>query len=92
MPDISHLLSVADAFKMATGLEDVTLSHRLFGDSKKLLALRNGADITVGRFNASMGWLAANWPAGAVWPEHVSRPTPTKEAERSPAPAREVAA
>ncbi len=74
MTEISHLLSVADAFKSATGLEDVTLSHRLFSDSKKLGALRAGADITVGRFNASMVWLSANWPEGAEWPEGVARP------------------
>lgn len=74
MTDISHLLSVADAYKAATGLEDVTLSHRLFADSKKLTALRNGADITLGRFNASMLWLSANWPAGAKWPNDVVRP------------------
>lgn len=80
MTEISHLLSVADAFKKATGLEDVTLSHRLFSDSKKLAALRNGADITVGRFNASMVWLSANWPDDAVWPEGVVRPAAERAA------------
>jgi hypothetical protein len=74
MTEIKHLLAVADAFKLATGLEDVTLSHRLFSDSKKLGALRQGADITVGRFNASMVWLSANWPEDAVWPKDVVRP------------------
>jgi hypothetical protein len=80
MPEIAHLLSVADAFKTAAGLEDVTLSHRLFGDSKKLAALRGGADITVGRFNQSMVWLSENWPAGAKWPADVVRPEVEKAA------------
>jgi hypothetical protein len=74
MSEIDHLLVVADVYKRALGLEDITVSHRLFGDSKKLGALRRGADITVGRFNASMHWFSANWPADAVWPQHVARP------------------
>lgn len=74
MTEISHLLAIADAYKEATGLEDVTLSHRLFSDSKKLAALRNGADITVGRFNASMVWFSDHWPENAVWPATVARP------------------
>lgn len=74
MIDIGHLLALADAYKSATGLEDVTVSHRLFGDSKKLAALRTGSDITVGRFNGAMDWFSANWPANATWPEGIARP------------------
>lgn len=74
MLDIEHLLAVADAYKVALGLEDVTVSHRLFSDSKKLGALRQGADITLGRFNASLLWFSAHWPEGADWPAHVARP------------------
>lgn len=78
MIKISDLLAVADAYEAGTRLEDVTLSHRLFADSKKLAALRAGADITVGRFNAAMLWLSDNWPVGAVWPVTVARPEPAK--------------
>jgi hypothetical protein len=74
MLDIDHLLAVADAYKRALGLEDVTVSHRLFGDSKKLSALRQGADITLGRFNSSLHWFSAHWPDEAEWPHHVARP------------------
>lgn len=66
----------------ATDLKEVTLSHRVFGDSKKLAAIRAGADITVGRFNASLRWFDENWPDGAVWPKAVSRPTPAHKARR----------
>lgn len=66
---IPDLLVVADAWKAATGIErDTTLSHRMFGDSKRLGQLREGRDITVGRFNAAMTWFAANWPEGAAMP------------------------
>lgn len=74
MIDIAHLLAVADAFIEATSVKEVTLSHRLFADSKKLTAMREGADITVGRFNAAFMWLDANWPQGAVWPSDIPRP------------------
>jgi hypothetical protein len=71
---LSDLLKVADAYIEATAIKEVTLSHRLFGDSKKLAALRSGADITVGRFNGALGWFAANWPPEASWPDSIERP------------------
>lgn len=74
MVDLTHLLAVADAYKAATSLEDVTVSNRVFGDGKKLTAMRSGADITLGRFNSALLWFSCNWPDGAKWPESVSRP------------------
>ncbi|HWK65368.1 MAG TPA: hypothetical protein VNS34_10530 [Rhizobiaceae bacterium] len=74
MTEIAHLLGLADAFIAATSVKEVTLSHRVFGDSKKLTAIRNGADITVGRFNAAIAWFSANWPEDADWPANVARP------------------
>lgn len=80
MIHLDHLLAVASAYKAASGLsDDKTVSFRAFGDSKKLTALQAGADITVGRFNATMRWFSENWPAGAVWPSHVGRPAPQTE-------------
>ena len=80
MVHLTHLLALADAYKRATALEDVTVSHRLFGDSKKLSALRAGADITLGRFNAALVWFDANWPEGAKWPDDVTKPANTEHA------------
>lgn len=80
MVELAHLLSVADAYKSATSLEDVTVSHRIFGDSKKLGALRTGADITLSRFNSALLWFSANWPEGAKWPKNVERPTAVEAA------------
>lgn len=68
MNDIAYLIRIADAYKTALGLEDTTVSTRVFKDSKKLGALRNGADITVSRFNAALRWFDENWP------QHVERP------------------
>ena len=76
MIEIAHLLCLANAYQRATALEDVTLSHRVFGDSKKLAALRSGADITVTRFNNAIMWFSANWPDALEWPQQVFRPVP----------------
>ena len=74
--NVQDLLRIADAYKEADGLTvDSTVSHRVFGDSKKLSALRCGADITVGRFNAALQWFAANWPEGASRPEGLPPPS-----------------
>lgn len=74
MIQIAHLLALADEFERVESLEDKTLSFRVFGDSKKLTALRAEADITTGRFNAALQWFADNWPAAAKWPADVPRP------------------
>lgn len=76
MLTVDHLLRLADVYRSATALEEVTLSHRLFADSKKLSAMRDGADITVTRFNNALLWFAANWPADVAWPTDIPRPIP----------------
>lgn len=70
MIQISDLIAIADQYKAAAGVDsDTTVSSRVFDDTKKLTALRtNGADITVGRFNAALEWFAANWPKDAAMP------------------------
>lgn len=81
MNELAHLTKLADAFIAAIpDLKEVTLSHRVFGDSKKLAAIRDGADITVSRFNAAVMWFSENWPEDAEWPEGVAKPVPTQEA------------
>ena len=49
MLEVRHLLQIIDAFQLATGLPDVTISSRAFADSKKIAAMRDGAGITVER-------------------------------------------
>ncbi len=71
---ISHLLALADEFQRVVPLEDKTLSFRVFGDSKKLTALRASSDITTSRFNLAFQWFSTNWPADLPWPEGIERP------------------
>ncbi len=74
MLQISHLLALADTFEEYEGLSDTTLSFRIFGDSKKLGALRGEADITTGRFNDALKWFDEHWPTDCEWPDGVPRP------------------
>ncbi|MGK8699705.1 hypothetical protein ACRS7F_13285 [Brucella anthropi] len=79
MMNTAHILTLADAYKAALGLEDKTVSSRVFDDSKKLTAIRTGSDLTVSRFNAALRWFDENWPDGAEWPNNVIRPiTPNR--------------
>ncbi|PWJ93575.1 hypothetical protein C8D77_101254 [Mesorhizobium loti] len=74
MFEIKHLLSIVDAYRAATGVEDKTVSSRVFNDGKKIDALRAGGDLTTERYNAAVWWFSTNWPVGAEWPEGISRP------------------
>jgi hypothetical protein len=74
MMETAHLVELADTYMKVTGLKEVTLSHRVFGDSKKLAAIRGTADITVSRFNAALRWFDENWPETAAWPDHIRKP------------------
>ncbi|WP_449411437.1 hypothetical protein [Methylobacterium komagatae] len=56
MSAIDRLLSVAQTYREATGLRTTALSWRLFGDSKKLGAIENGADIQVTRYERALQW------------------------------------
>lgn len=80
MNDISHLLTIVDEYLRATKAKDVTVSFWVFNDSKKLSALRSGADITVGRYNAAIRWFSDHWPADAIWPADIVRPVAERAA------------
>lgn len=79
-PTVSSLVAVIDAFLTADGeVRETTLSYRVFGDSKKIAAMRAGAEITLGRYNDAMHWLNDNWPEGAAVPPALG-PYATREA------------
>ena len=67
------LLEIADAYMSAAGIEaDSTVSHRVFGDTKKLTALRGTAGITTGRFESALVWFDQNWPANTKRPKAMA--------------------
>lgn len=78
MSGIDHLLNVASAYANAEGVEFSTVSWRVFGDSKKLDAIRNGKDIQVRRFERAMAWFDEHWPTNVAWPSSAPRPGPRR--------------
>lgn len=85
MFSIAALLTLSDRFCTAQAVQEKTLSFWVFGDSKKLKALRDGADITTARFNNAVHWFARNWPADLAWPEGIERPSPAASTASEPA-------
>jgi hypothetical protein len=90
MSAISQLLLLARIYRESTGLKSVTLSWRLFGDSKKLAAIENGADIQVTRYERALQWFSDNWPDQA-WPADAG-PRPPRSVASDPSPLTEEAA
>jgi hypothetical protein len=72
---ISNIIALADEYGRVEGIESSTVSWRVFGDTKKLDALRNGADLQTRRYAKALDWFAANWPVGAIWPTDIPRQT-----------------
>ncbi len=71
--EIPTLLGLCDRFRDLTGVaEEKTLSYRMLGDSKRLGQLRENGEITVGRFNGAMEWLADRWPEDIELPAELT--------------------
>lgn len=82
MADALDLVRIADLYaEAAGGLLEKTVSHRVFGDSKKLSMIRAGSDITLGRFNYAMSWFAAFWPEGVDRPPELDKFMPGHDAD-----------
>jgi hypothetical protein len=77
MSAIDDLIAVARAYAEAEDIDLSRVSWRALGDTKKLDAIVGGRDIQVRRFEKTMQWFADNWPANAVWPADVGRPSPS---------------
>jgi len=80
MIKISHLLKIVDVYRSAKRLTDASVGSYVFNDGKYIKRLRNGKEITVGRFNYALSWFSKNWPEGVPWPEDIPRP-PVSEAQ-----------
>ncbi|MDO8912325.1 MAG: hypothetical protein Q8N10_03445 [Phenylobacterium sp.] len=83
MSAIDQLLELTAEYRRASGIDTKTLSWRVFGDSKKLGAIVDGADIQTKRLERAVQWLSSNWPEGATWPKGVNRPLTPIEAGRA---------
>jgi hypothetical protein len=81
-----HLITLIKTFATAKGISPSRVGQTLFSSGAKYNQLVAGADINVGRFEDAVKYLDAHWPADAVWPEGLARPS------LSPANANEEAA
>ncbi len=70
-----QFLTLARLYAQSEGIELSRLSSRIFDDSKKIPALEAGSDITTGRFEVAVAYIAARWPADMEWPPGVYRPS-----------------
>lgn len=73
MSGIEQLLIVARRYAEIEDVPLSTVSSRVFNDGKKIKALEDGADISVGRLERALRWFSLNWPADESWPG-VPRP------------------
>lgn len=80
---VQTLLNLIDLFLAASGMRETTLSYRMLRDSKKIADLRVGRDITTGRYEEALRWMAQNWPDGADRPSELP-PAPAPELEPTP--------
>lgn len=77
MSAIDQFIRVADEYGRAEGITPPVISWRLFGDSKKYPAIKAGnSDLQTRRYERVLRELSAKWPASAVWPADVPRPSP----------------
>jgi hypothetical protein len=74
MKHLDAFFSLVEAFCIASGHAEATLSGKVFSDGKRIAALRSGSDIGVRRLSRAIEWLSDNWPPNASWPEDVYRP------------------
>jgi hypothetical protein len=82
MSKVLQLLAVSDAFLAApqhAGLEEKTVSYRVFRDAGTFRRLRSGGDLTTRNWDMALKWFSDNWPEGAMWPDGVPRPQPSSE-------------
>lgn len=75
MTDIDRLLAVVDAYRAATGLSEARISTLFLKGGTRLAHLRAGGDIGVRTAAKALAAFAAAWPADAVWPDTVERPS-----------------
>lgn len=85
MLTVPNLIRIADRFRELADIpKETTLSHRMFGDSKKLRQLRDrSTDLTLSRFIGALSYLADNWPDDHPRPSDLDEFIAWRSAPRS---------
>lgn len=74
MIEAKNIVTLSRIYADAHGISLKTVSSRVFSDQKKIAAIENGKDITIGRFNDALLWFSEKWPEGVDWPQGIPRP------------------
>ncbi len=81
MTFLEQLIAVCDEYAKARGIGRQRVSTIVLNRGATLDRIAEGkSDVSTGTFEKAMLWLSMNWPAGAVWPAGVPRPSEEKEA------------
>lgn len=74
MTNIDQFLRLVDAYSVATGLAQSTISTRLFNDGKRLEMLRDGRDVGIRKVADAVQLISDSWPPESPWPDEIARP------------------
>ena len=76
----AHLVRCAQAYATARKLELVTVGRLAAGDWRFFERIESGSGFTARKYDDTMQWFSANWPANTDWPEGVERPASPQDA------------
>jgi hypothetical protein len=76
-----HLIDLIETFAEAKGLSTSRVTTLVFNSGSVYRLLKDGKDITVGRLETAVRWFDTHWPADAVWPEGLARPSLVADAK-----------
>lgn len=80
---ISDILAVFDAYCVATGLSDSTVSRKFLGAGGRIRPLRAGGDMGTRTIERALSQFSREWPADVEWPVNVPRPAAAPEIEEA---------
>ncbi len=69
-----HILTLADAYCIATNRSLARVSTIVRNDGKFFRRLREGAGCTMDTYQKCLRWFSEQWPDGLPWPDDVPRP------------------
>lgn len=73
--DLDRLLAIVDAYAAATRLSDSTISTLFLKGGSRIASLRAGGDMGSRTIARAIEAFSDAWPADAVWPAEVPRPS-----------------
>lgn len=70
----ANLFKLAERYGAARKLTESTVGKQCAADGRFFSRIRDGKTFTAKKYDEVVAWFATNWPAGAEWPETLTRP------------------